>query len=1347
MAELKPFDNNVSVHQQMGDNPNTDNALSADAIKAAFDRPAEDIKAYLNDSVVPAVNANAKDIAETKIAIGTVKSTANNAASAAGAACRTADAASQTADEAASTAQAAKGVADSAAALAKEAKEDAQKALLTVTGGEFVARYGITTFAAIKNAAFSNKVCFCQGSGFIFPLVLNTTDSIVFAGVANPVDGIIMGYSVNSSNVWTTSTTVYKKTVAVDENSTNDQIPTAKAVYTAMQELESGSRGTGILKLNARQPVVLTGASEVGGKVPVARLGASVIAADAGVDKVLVGDLVLSGSLLYHIYYIDEYGNAYMDSYIELEGEDGGYYTPAVSQPDENTVRFEFTPSKEGMPTVDPVAIELPSGGNDSGQNVDLTGYATETWVQEGFQPKGDYLTDVPAGYATEEFVKNRIAEAELGGEEVDLSGYAQKSELPTKTSQLANDSGFITSAPVDSVNGKTGAVDLTASDVKARPDTWMPTAQNVGADPTGTAATAVSEHNVDTDAHGDLRLELKALSGRLTAFFDSDDTTLDELSEIVAYITNNKTLIESITTSKVGVADIVNNLTTNVANKPLSAAQGVVLKGLIDSLNTSLSGYQPKGDYALNSAIPTKVGQLANDAGYLTEHQDISGKADKFDPTVYGLPVLSLTGDISPVRVSKDNKVTIEYVYGDRSGSCTMKGQGSSSYNEAQDLGDKGKFNYTITFDTAFEAADGWGEQKKYCLKANFIDHTHARNVVSAKLWGQMVASRSGVHSTLKSCPNYGAIDGFPVVIMLNGKFHGLYTFNIPKDMWTFNMGSGTQEAVICANYDTPAVDLRVHAKVDGTDHELEEVTDEDNAGWVATSLNDLIDLCVSSYGADLDTTIAQYMDWNSAIDYLILTVLIDGRDMYKKNYILITYDGSYWIWSAYDMDSTYGLRWDAKEIYPANGGISFVKFRVNRVMELVYRFKTDLFKNRYWKLRETVLSEENLNTMFENFVHPIPSVLYNEDIRRWPSVRGSSVVTVDQILRWLRRRLPIVDKWVEELPAQETPVAPSAREGNMVPSSIDSTGAVYNGTGYKSGYTIEIEDGVESEVAADGCCITGFIPVTKDNIIKVTTDSWNISPKNSRIIFYNAEFQPMAFYTQNGFVSLFNGYTNATAINAKDKQSVTYGSDGMTTLNIAYGSACTDLAYIRIRAVGNAANLVVIREGDAPGTPEVPEEGYTNQVPLSIDMDGSVFNGVGYQDGYRLSSSGVTKAHDYSTVTGFIPAKPGDVIRIVGVEWYSNASNYMCVYDSSFTFIGYVYGEFKQTGSSMIDPANCSVLNETDALITLGTILNSEAAVNIAYIRVSSIGTQAGSGVAQKGANMIVTVNQEIT
>ena len=97
--------------------------------------------------------------------------------------------------------------------------------------------------------------------------------------------------------------------------------------------------------------------------------------------------------------------------------------------------------------------------------------------------------------------------------------------------------------------------------------------------------------HNTATDSHNDIRLLIDGLTSRLNALADSDDDTLDQLSEVVAYIKDNRELIESVTTSKVNVADIVDNLTTNVANKPLSAAQGVALKALIDALSTTVSG------------------------------------------------------------------------------------------------------------------------------------------------------------------------------------------------------------------------------------------------------------------------------------------------------------------------------------------------------------------------------------------------------------------------------------------------------------------------------------------------------------------------------------------------------------------------------------------------------------------------------------------------------------------------------------------------------------------------------------------------------------------------------------
>ena len=110
-------------------------------------------------------------------------------------------------------------------------------------------------------------------------------------------------------------------------------------------------------------------------------------------------------------------------------------------------------------------------------------------------------------------------------------------------------------------------------------------TASEVGADPSGTAASQVSAHNTGTDTHSDIRLLISGLTDRLNALADSDDTTMDQLSEVVAYIKANRELITSITTDKVSVSDIIDNLTTNVTNKPLSAAQGVSLKALIDGI------------------------------------------------------------------------------------------------------------------------------------------------------------------------------------------------------------------------------------------------------------------------------------------------------------------------------------------------------------------------------------------------------------------------------------------------------------------------------------------------------------------------------------------------------------------------------------------------------------------------------------------------------------------------------------------------------------------------------------------------------------------------------------------
>ena len=122
----------------------------------------------------------------------------------------------------------------------------------------------------------------------------------------------------------------------------------------------------------------------------------------------------------------------------------------------------------------------------------------------------------------------------------------------------------------------------------------------------------SVSSHNTSTSAHSDIRDLISGLTTRLNALADSDDTTLDQMSEIVAYIKANKSLIDSITTDKVNVSDIINNLTTNVAKKPLSAAQGVAIKALIDALQTAVNGKAASG-HTHNYAGSASAGGAAN--------------------------------------------------------------------------------------------------------------------------------------------------------------------------------------------------------------------------------------------------------------------------------------------------------------------------------------------------------------------------------------------------------------------------------------------------------------------------------------------------------------------------------------------------------------------------------------------------------------------------------------------------------------------------------------------------------------------------------------------------------------
>lgn len=392
------------------------------------------------------------------------------------------------------------------------------------------------------------------------------------------------------------------------------------------------------------------------------------------------------------------------------------------------------------------------------------------------------------------------------------------------------------------------------------------------------------------------------------------------------------------------------------------------------------------------------------------------NGKAFNADEHAdYGLPILYMDGDTS--AMNKDNKVTLDYAYGNISGKCTAKWQGSSSLLYP-------KKNYTVEFDTAFEAVEGWGVHDKYCLKADWVDFSHCRNVVSAKLWATVVKSREGVSEKLSALHNGGAIDGFPCLVVLNDELHGIYNFTIPKDGWLMGMGEGTQEAYVCAEGSNECGNW--NAPIVGTDFDLEYVTDEDNADWVQTSLNALFAATNASSIDEnyIDTTLAQYMDIASAIDYYIFAVLIGHDDGVLKNYILVTYDGAKWLWSAYDMDLTYGQKYGSKKpsfvdswTFSGNrGAASFERFsQYHKLMRLLYQHKKTEIAARYKELRETLLSPAVVAQAFYNYGSQIPMAVYAEEATLWKARPNTAVNNVAQIVSWYQDRVQWIDKEVD--------------------------------------------------------------------------------------------------------------------------------------------------------------------------------------------------------------------------------------------------------------------------------------------------------------------------------------------
>lgn len=412
-------------------------------------------------------------------------------------------------------------------------------------------------------------------------------------------------------------------------------------------------------------------------------------------------------------------------------------------------------------------------------------------------------------------------------------------------------------------------------------------------------------------------------------------------------------------------------------------------------------------------------------DTEYLEVVYDEDGNDKELVTSVKSLPTLYMSGDVTGMSKVNEKFVRFKYVDGTmiKRGYNTIKWQGDSSLSYP-------KKNYTIKLycdknKKCKQPLDfGWGKQNKYVLKANYIDHSHARNIVSARLWSQIVNSRGTYsYANVKGTPNNGAIDGMPIIVYLNDTYLGLYTLNIPKDKWMFGMDDGisTQAVLGSENY----VEGCFRSSSNPLNGWSAEFPDE-LPTEIQTSFKTAYNFVTNNTGADFKSGLSNYFDVASLIDYYIFGYVICHLDGFGKNQLLATYDGIHWSMMAYDMDSTFGLFWNGnkfvstdyrcQEDYQSvvdgpsgtNGNELFNKLKDN--------FKAEIYE-RYTELREDVLSLDNIKFEFEKFMNSITSKEYVNDIKTNTGVPQKNVNHLKQIEEYIEARLPYVDTKMKEL------------------------------------------------------------------------------------------------------------------------------------------------------------------------------------------------------------------------------------------------------------------------------------------------------------------------------------------
>lgn len=356
-------------------------------------------------------------------------------------------------------------------------------------------------------------------------------------------------------------------------------------------------------------------------------------------------------------------------------------------------------------------------------------------------------------------------------------------------------------------------------------------------------------------------------------------------------------------------------------------------------------------------------------------------------ETVTFTIPVVDLTGGLT--GISGDDYVNVICHYLDSVNAVEFTDyaeiayQGSSSMNftNVEDGVDKAK-NYKIKLytDEAKETKSkrvfkDWFATNNFHIKANYGDCTNFMN-------NMMMHYLTKSYQYLTPLPRDGArytVDGFPVLLYINGVFCGIRFWNLKQDdkvyglkdendlCYQIGLNNGSSKGDNSGAFIYGNLNSGSNAGKNFADAHAEIDYYWEDRVWDKTSnhpavLYDTIQWVSEASDEDFKTNLEQYFDKEYLINYFVMMYTCGMGDSICKNFNMLYFpDKGKWFATFWDMDFAWGTGWSLATTGTTIDVLSSTYGASRLFTKLLANFKSEIVA-KYWELRETVLTVEQV-------------------------------------------------------------------------------------------------------------------------------------------------------------------------------------------------------------------------------------------------------------------------------------------------------------------------------------------------------------------------------------------------